>query len=86
MFCKCLLSGFTGTIDVAIRFSILFFLTLIAKRLRSWITYSKMFLSLAVVASLVTFGLSATYDKIEDLPNVDWDFIVVGGICAGTSE
>ena len=43
-----------------------------------------MILNLVVVISLVTFGLSETYDTIEDVPNVDWDFIIIGGIHAGT--
>ena len=41
---------------------------------------SRMFLSLVVVTSLVTLGLSTTYDTTDDLPNIDWDFIIVGGI------
>jgi len=45
-----------------------------------------MFLSLALVVSLVTFGLCATYNTIEDVPSVDWDFIIVGGIYTGTFE
>ena len=39
-----------------------------------------MFLSLAVVTSLVTYSLSATYNQVDDLPTVEWDFIIVGGI------
>jgi len=39
-----------------------------------------MFLKLAVVTSLVTLSLSATYNAVENLPTVQWDFIIVGGI------
>ena len=39
-----------------------------------------MFLSLAVVTSLVTLSLSATYNTVVNLPTVQWDFIIVGGI------
>ena len=40
----------------------------------------KMFLKLAVATSLVTLSLSATYNTVENLSAVQWDFIIVGGI------
>ncbi|KAF5353361.1 hypothetical protein D9756_007863 [Leucocoprinus leucothites] len=43
-----------------------------------------MLLNLAVVAGLAARCLSATYDNIEDVPDVDWDFIIVGGGAAGS--
>ncbi|KAF5351273.1 hypothetical protein D9756_008221 [Leucocoprinus leucothites] len=44
----------------------------------------EMFLSWAVIAGLASRCLSATYDKPDDVPNVDWDFIIVGGGTAGS--
>ena len=38
-----------------------------------------MFLNLAIVTSLVTLSLSATYNTVDNLPTVQWDFIIVGG-------
>jgi len=38
-----------------------------------------MFLNLAVVTSLVTLSLSATYNTVDNLPPCQWDFIIVGG-------
>ncbi|KAF5351272.1 hypothetical protein D9756_008220 [Leucocoprinus leucothites] len=43
-----------------------------------------MFLNLAVITGLVSCCLSATYDKPDDVPNIDWDFIIVGGGTAGS--
>lgn len=38
----------------------------------------------AVFRSLVTYSLSATHNQVDDLPTVEWDFIIVGGGTAGS--
>ncbi|KAF9447311.1 GMC oxidoreductase [Macrolepiota fuliginosa MF-IS2] len=43
-----------------------------------------MFPRLAVVVGLGTLGLCATYGTIQAVPDVKWDFIVVGGGTAGS--
>ncbi|KAJ3564744.1 hypothetical protein NP233_g8092 [Leucocoprinus birnbaumii] len=43
-----------------------------------------MLLKLAIVAGLSTVCLSATYDQVENVPRIDWDFIIVGGGVAGS--
>lgn len=38
------------------------------------------FFNLVVVVGLATLGFGATYDNISDVPHVNWDFIIVGGV------
>ncbi|KXN84482.1 L-sorbose 1-dehydrogenase [Leucoagaricus sp. SymC.cos] len=39
---------------------------------------------LVVVATFFSVGLSATYDNVANIPDLDWDFIIVGGGTAGS--
>ncbi|KAF9445820.1 GMC oxidoreductase [Macrolepiota fuliginosa MF-IS2] len=43
-----------------------------------------MLLNLAIVVGLSSLGLCATYGSIQELPNIKWDFIIVGGGTAGS--
>ncbi|KAF9445825.1 GMC oxidoreductase, partial [Macrolepiota fuliginosa MF-IS2] len=43
-----------------------------------------MFLKLALVIGLGSVGLCATYGTIQDVPDIKWDFIIVGGGTAGS--
>lgn len=41
--------------------------------------YLKMILSSAFLLALASLGLCATYGTINDVPRLNWDFIIVGG-------
>ncbi|KAF9445784.1 GMC oxidoreductase [Macrolepiota fuliginosa MF-IS2] len=43
-----------------------------------------MFLDLAVVAGLASLGFCVTYGSIKHVPQLEWDFIIVGGGTAGS--
>ncbi|KAF9444132.1 GMC oxidoreductase [Macrolepiota fuliginosa MF-IS2] len=43
------------------------------------------FLRLALILGLGSVGLCTTYSTIQDVPNIKWDFIIVGGGTAGSA-